>query len=110
MELGDRSASGKARRRCQLSRAPAGLALGRLKLMTGCGSGSPSIEPEDRRLAGVELTRSLKCRTAALDPKLPLVQALGFARRLPGPARPGQAVPRAGLVAVCPVAAGKMMA
>src|ERR1700757_509012 len=66
MELGDRPASGIARRRCQLSRAPAGLALGRLKLMTGCGSGSPSIEPEDRRLAGVELTRSLKCSTAAL--------------------------------------------
>src|SRR5438105_10460735 len=34
----------------------------------GGGSGRPSIEPEDRRLAGVELTRSLKCRTAAPDP------------------------------------------
>jgi hypothetical protein len=31
---GDRPTSGKARRRCQLSRAPAGLALGRVKLMT----------------------------------------------------------------------------
>jgi hypothetical protein len=30
----------------------------------------PSIEPENRRLAGVELTRSLRCRTAAPDPKL----------------------------------------
>src|SRR5882757_582199 len=29
----------------------------------------PSIEPVDRRLAGVKLTRSLRCRTAAPDPK-----------------------------------------
>src|SRR5437868_14293106 len=33
-----RPASGIARRRCQLNRAPAGLALGRVKLMTACGT------------------------------------------------------------------------
>jgi hypothetical protein len=40
--------------------------------------GRPSIEPEDRRLAGVELTRSLKCRTAALDPKRTTCGVAGF--------------------------------
>ena len=45
MELGDRPASGIARRRCQLNRAPAGLALGRVKLMTACGTDRPSVVP-----------------------------------------------------------------